>query len=150
MKSNKSASRLLCSIIICNHIAELDDINSENLNEKLEHYAQNLFTNEIDDRFIDLEYSKNFAKNLLLEVTSSFEKLNELISVNSNKENSHTIIPKLLQAIILCGLAELSKKESPTKVVISEYINLAKLYFKKKEVSYVNAVLDKFSKITEN
>ena len=55
---------------------------------------------------------------------------------------------KLLKIILFAGVFELLfKHNTPTKVVISEYVVASEFFLERGQIKYLNAILDKLSKI---
>ncbi len=64
----------------------------------------------------------------------------------SDKWNKDRVLP-LVRMILRCGVFELMVlMETPTPVVISEYVKLAELFFDEPEKKLVHALLDKIAK----
>jgi len=56
-------------------------------------------------------------------------------------------IDTLLRSILRCGVFELStRKDVPSRVVISEYLDVAKAFFEEDEPKLVNGVLDRLAR----
>lgn len=56
-------------------------------------------------------------------------------------------IDTLLRSILRCGVFELStRKDVPSRVVISEYIDIAKAFFEEDEPKLINGVLDRLAR----
>ena len=55
---------------------------------------------------------------------------------------------KLLKIILFAAVFELMYKHSiPKKVVINEYVKASEFFLEKAQISYLNAILDKLSKL---
>ena len=68
----------------------------------------------------------------------------QLIASALSKEGSLDKLETTLQAILQVGVFELiSPLETPTEVVINEYVDLTHAFFEKQTVGLVNGVLDK-------
>ena len=70
------------------------------------------------------------------------ENIYEILEKNCLKRKFHKT-DKITKCILALGTCELLYTETPTKVILNEYINLSKLYADKNSFSLVNAVLDK-------
>ncbi len=80
-------------------------------------------------------YISNFDKNLVIE------KLNSKINFNRTFQKCDRIIQSLILAII----SELEiTDEYKIKIVINDYLNISKTLVSKKEISMINALIQKF------
>ena len=72
--------------------------------------------------------------------------IDSIIKVNSSKPKEVPTQNPLVYSILLAALAEMLKFEEVDKrIIISEYLNIAAGFFDRPEISFINAVLDKFS-----
>ena len=97
-------------------------------------------------------YSKNQYKKYIKDVVSGTIERKELIEeiIISNLKNDINLkrTDKLLKIILFSAVFELMFKHTiPKNVVISEYIHASELFLEKAQISYLNAILDKLSKI---
>ena len=87
-------------------------------------------TKEIIDFAVKEKSSIDFIISNFSERTKEMDKINPLV-----------------YSILVIALAEMLKFEKTKKpIIISEYISIANDFFGKGELSFVNAVLDKFSR----
>lgn len=87
-------------------------------------------TKEIIDFAVKEKSSIDFVITNYSERTKELDKMNPLV-----------------YSILIVALAEMMKFEKTKKaIIISEYINIANDFFGRGEVSFINAVLDKFAK----
>lgn len=97
-------------------------------------------------------YSKNQYKKYIKDVVSGTLERIELIeeTIINNLENDINLkkTDKLLKIILFAAVFELMYKHSiPKKVVISEYVKASEFFLEKAQISYLNAILDKLSKL---
>ena len=82
--------------------------------------------------------SLGLSKQIIGTAIESLEKINALIAKHTNSKCN-----KVENAIIFTALAEsFSSTETPKKVLINEYIELAKQFGTKSSASFINAFLD--------
>ena len=63
----------------------------------------------------------------------------------------HLAHEHLARAILRAGTYELlARPDIPTKVIINEYVDLAKAFFEDSKPGFVNGVLDKLARITRS
>ena len=98
-----------------------------------------------------IDYPKNQYKKFIKDVVSGTLERNELIEEAVNKHLSDDIdlvkTDKLLKIILFASVFELMfKHNTPTKVIISEYLLAAEYFLEKIQIGYLNAILDKISK----
>ena len=136
VNSKKSSSRLFAVQIL--YEMELNDKSYELILEALS-----------DDYFLELEKinnngkpSKNYIEKLIKGVSNNQKEIDELISRNlTNRKLSN--LDSLMRSILRISVYELIYEfKIPKKVVLNEYIEIAKLFFNGEEPSLINAVLD--------
>ena len=98
-----------------------------------------------------IDYPKNQYKKFIKDVASGTLERNELIEEAVNKHLFDDIdlvkTDKLLKIILFASVFELMfKHNTPTKVIISEYLLAAEYFLEKIQIGYLNAILDKISK----
>ena len=84
-------------------------------------------------------------------VTCTLER-SELIEETIYKHLNHDIdlkkTDKLLKIILFAAIFELMfKHNNPKKVIISEYLLASEFFLEKVQIGYLNAILDKISKV---
>ena len=97
-------------------------------------------------------YSKNQYKKYIKDVVSGtlerIELIEETIINNLERDINLKKTDKLLKIILFAAVFELMFKHSiPKKVVISEYVKASEFFLEKAQISYLNAILDKLSKL---
>ncbi len=100
----------------------------------------------------EIVYPKNQFKKYIKDVVSGTIERTELIEETINSHLSDDInlkkTDKLLKIILFSAIFELLFKHNiPKKVVISEYVHASEFFLEKAQISYLNAILDKLSKI---
>ena len=98
-----------------------------------------------------IDYPKNQYKKFIKDVVSGTLERNELIEETVNKHLSTDIdlvkTDKLLKIILFASVFVLMfKHNTPTKVIISEYLLASEYFLEKIQIGYLNAILDKISK----
>ena len=111
---------------------------------------QKLYGNSLNPD-ADIEYPKSQYKKFIKDVVQGTIERNDLIV-----ETIKNYIPddldlkrtdKLLKIIIFAAIFELMyKHNSPTKVIISEYVKTSEFFLENAQIKFVNAILDKISK----
>ncbi len=100
----------------------------------------------------EIIYPKNQYKKYIKDVVSGTLERTELIEETIIKHLDKDIdlkkTDKLLKIILFSAVFELMfKHNTPKKVVIYEYVKASEFFLEKAQISYVNAILDKLSKI---
>ena len=100
----------------------------------------------------EIEYPKNQYKKLIKDVVTGTLERSELIEETINNHLSDDInlkkTDKLLKIILFAAIFELMfKHNNPKKVVISEYLLASEFFLEKVQIGYLNAILDKLSKV---
>ncbi len=99
-----------------------------------------------------IQYSKNQYKKFIKDVVTGTLERSELIEETITKNIGDDInlkkTDKLLKIILFAAVFELLfKHNNPKKVVISEYILVSEYFLEKVQIGYLNAILDKLSKV---
>ena len=99
-----------------------------------------------------IEFPKNQYKKFIKDVVIGTIERSELIEETVNKYLNNDIdlkkTDKLLKIILFAAIFELLfKHNNPKKVVISEYILASEFFLEKVQIGYLNAILDKISKV---
>ena len=97
-------------------------------------------------------YSKNQYKKYIKDVVSGtierIELIEETIIRHLDKDIDLKKTDKLLKIILFSAVFELMfKQNTPKNVVISEYVRASEFFLEKSQISYLNAILDKLSKL---
>ena len=100
----------------------------------------------------EIEYPKSQYKQFIKDVVSGTLERSELIeeTININLSDDIDLLKtdKLLKIILFAGVFELMfKHNTPTKVIISEYLLASEYFLEKIQIGYLNAILDKISKL---
>ena len=100
----------------------------------------------------DIQYSKNQYKKFIKDVVSGTlersELIEETVKKHLNKDINLVKTDKLLKIILFAAIFELLfKHNNPKKVIISEYLLASEYFLEKVQIGYLNAILDKISKV---
>ena len=100
---------------------------------------------------VEIDYPKNQYKKFIKDVVSGTLERSDLIEETVNSYLSEDITlektDKLLKIILFAAVFELMfKHNTPTKVIISEYVLASEYFLEKIQIGYLNAMLDKISK----
>ena len=97
-------------------------------------------------------YPKNQYKKYIKDVVSGTlergELIEETIIKNLKKDIDLSKTDKLLKIILFSAVFELMfRHNTPKNVIISEYVKGIKFFLEKAQISYLNAILDKISRL---
>ena len=111
---------------------------------------QKLYANSLNSESI-IEYPKSQYKKFIKDVVQGTIERNDLIEETISKYLSKDLdlkrTDKLLKIIVFAGVFELMfKHNSPTKVIINEYVKTSEFFLEKAQIKFVNAILDKIAK----
>ncbi len=100
----------------------------------------------------NIEYSKNQYKKFIKDVVEGTLERSELIESTIKKTISNDIdfkkTDKILKIILFAAIFELMFiHKNPKKVIISEYLLASEYFLEKVQIGYLNAILDKLSKV---
>ena len=91
---------------------------------------------------------KKFIKDVVSGTLERIELIENEIVKNLDKDINLEKTDKLLKIILFSAVFELMfKHNTPKNVVISEYVRASEFFLEKAQISYLNAVLDKLSKV---
>ena len=111
---------------------------------------QKLYGNSLNSD-ADIEYPKSQYKKFIKDVVQGTIERNDLIieTIKNHIPDDLDLkrTDKLLRIIIFAAIFELMfKHNSPTKVIINEYVKTSEFFLEKAQIKFVNAILDKISK----
>jgi N utilization substance protein B len=100
----------------------------------------------------EIIYPKNQYKKYIKDVVSGtlerIELIEEAIVKHLDKDINLKRTDKLLKIILFSAVFELMfKHNTPKNVIISEYVQASEFFLEKAQIKYLNAVLDKLSKL---
>ena len=100
----------------------------------------------------EISFPKNQYKKFIKDVVNGTLERSELIEETVNKHLADDInlkkTDKLLKIILFAAIFELMfKHNNPKKVIISEYLLASEFFLEKVQIGYLNAILDKISKV---
>ena len=100
---------------------------------------------------VEIDYPKNQYKKFIKDVVTGTLERTDLIEEIVNERLSEDIdlakTDKLLKIILFAGVFELMfKHNTPTKVIINEYLQASEYFLEKIQIGYLNAILDKMAK----
>ena len=98
-----------------------------------------------------IEYPKSQYKKFIKDVVSGTLERTDLIETKINsyltKDINLNKTDKLLKIILFAAIFEMMfKHNTPTKVIISEYLIASEHFLEKIQIGYLNAILDKIAK----
>ena len=99
-----------------------------------------------------ISYNKSQYKKFIKDVTEGTierkDLIEETIIKHLDKDINLQKTDKLLKIILFSAVFELIfKHNTPKNVVISEYVKASEFFLEKSQISYLNAILDKLSKL---
>jgi len=115
---------------------------------------QKLYGNSLNADAV-IEYPKSQYKKFIKDVVQGTIERHDLIQETISKYLAEDLdlkrTDKLLKIIINAAIFELMfKHNSPTKVIINEYVKTSEYFLEKAQIKFVNAILDKISKNIRN
>ena len=99
-----------------------------------------------------IDFPKSQFKKFIKDVVTGTLERSELIedTINQNLKNDIDLkkTDKLLKIILFAAVFELLfKHNNPKKVIINEYLLASEYFLEKVQIGYLNAILDKISKV---
>ena len=106
----------------------------------------NFYNNEKIFKFPKHRYKK-FIKDVVLGTIERNDIINEEIKNHLTKDLNLKKIDKVFEIIIKSAIYEiLYKPNTPTKIIIKEYLTASNFFIENSQTKYLNALLDKVSK----
>ena len=91
---------------------------------------------------------KKFIKDVVTGTLERTELIEETIVTHIGSDIELKKTDKLLKIILFaCVFELLFKHNTPKNVVISEYVGASEFFLEKAQIKYLNAILDKISKL---
>ena len=98
--------------------------------------------------FIQKNQYKKYIKDVVSGTLERIELIEETIIKNLDKDIDLKKTDKMLKIILFSAVFELMfKHNTPKNVIISEYVRVSEFFLERAQISYMNAVLDKLSKL---
>ena len=99
----------------------------------------------------DITFPKHRFKKFIKDVVNGTIERNEIIVTEVNNYLSDDVklnkLDKVFQVIIKSAIFEfLYKTNTPTRIIIKEYLNASNFFLEDSQTKYLNALLDKISK----
>ena len=99
-----------------------------------------------------VEYPKSQYKKFIKDVVEGTLERSELIESTINDHLNSDIdlkkTDKLIKIVLFAAVFELLfKHNNPKKVIINEYVLASEYFLEKVQIGYLNAILDKISKV---
>ncbi|MDJ0612173.1 MAG: transcription antitermination factor NusB [Rhizobiaceae bacterium] len=118
------------------------DISGAGISETVSEYEQLRIGQEVDGEEY-LEADLAWFRGIVAGVVNEQTTLDPLIHEKLPDDWPLSRIDMLLRSVLRCGVFELmNRKDVPARVVIAEYLEVAKAFFDAEEPRLVNAVLD--------
>ena len=123
--------------------------NKQNVSPRVR-VIQKLYGNSLNSEAI-IDYQKSQYKKFIKDVVQGTIERNDLIEETVSKYLAEDLdlkrTDKLLKIIIFAAIFELMfRHNSPTKVIINEYVKTSEFFLEKAQIKFVNAILDKIAK----
>ena len=122
------------------------DVSDARLAETIEEYENIRIGQELDgDEY--LEADRGWFRGIVSGVVTEQARLDPAINSSLPDDWPLSRIDMLLRSVLRAGVFELMKrKDVPARVIISEYLDVAKAFFVEEEPRLVNGVLDKIAR----
>ena len=103
----------------------------------------------------DITFPKHRFKKFIKDVVNGTIERNEIIVAEVKNYLSDDVklnkLDKVFQVIIKSAIFEfLYKTNTPTRIIIKEYLNVSNFFLEDSQTKYLNALLDKISKKIRN
>jgi len=142
----KSKTRLAFIQYIFLSLSSNDDLNI--IKNDFNDYFHNLSVSSIDDKFDSkIQFNKKMF-NQLIDNYNEFIKNNDpnlLVNPLIDFERKFSKWSKINQSIVLSIISELEiVPKEKVKIILNDYLNIAKSFISIKELKMINAIIDKY------
>lgn len=93
---------------------------------------------------------KKWLKELITGTGKHLPEIDGMIAANLSENWKPERVSSILRSILRLAIYELWQTDTPPKVVINEYVDLAHAFFDEKEPKFINAMLDKISRTLQS
>jgi len=146
--NKKSFSRFFATQILFSYFFDIKE-NSDLKDLKTfieDYYISDEFSKEDSE-----EYKKNinmeFLDKLVYGTVEHIDVIDLILNENLIGKYTFNVIDNLIKIILRLAMFEFKYTETDKKIIINEYVDIAGEYFDDKATSFVNAILDKLSKL---
>ena len=119
---------------------------NNSINKVADEFDKYRFNKIFDESNKKLKYDKIYYNNLITWIERFNEKndYEDFFSVFLKKKRPYKRLDIITKAILIVGTSEINNnKKLNKKILINDYIEIAKTFLNKPEVSLINAILDK-------
>ena len=103
-----------------------------------------IFDNNFD--YLISDVNKKLLTEMINGVIDNQKQIDSIIKKNLSSNWKFNRLDKILKAVLRGAVYEISYKlNTPSKVIINEYIDITHSFYSQKEPEFVNAILDKIA-----
>lgn len=123
------------------------EISGANVAEIVAEYENTRLGQDIDgEQYLSADVA--YFRGIMSGVVADQKEIDPIINDALISDWPLSRIDNILRAVLRCGAFELkSRKDVPARVIISEYVDVAKAFFEVEEPRMVNGVLDKIARL---
>lgn len=139
-KSTRTVSRVAAVQVL--YLIDFNKIDPDNETALKETFDEVMSNYEPE---LHSDNDKKFILNLIEKIFDIENDVGRVISSHLLKQKNIDQLNIMLKSILRCGVCELMHFKTPYKVVVSEYVNIARDFVSPNEVNFTNAILDKIA-----
>ena len=145
-RGDKHSRRTLARLNAVQALYQLEQDDSRTAREVVEEFLLHRVGAEMDgDQFKDSD--KPLFEDIVIHAKERQEEIDGMIAETLEKERKTDRLEVVLLVLLRAATYEfLARIDSPAKVLIKEYVGIARTFFTGKEPALVNGVLDKIAK----
>ncbi|MCF8468676.1 MAG: transcription antitermination factor NusB [Sneathiella sp.] len=145
-RGDKHSRRTLARLNAVQALYQLEQDDSRTAREVVEEFLLHRVGAEMDgDQFKDSD--KPLFEDIVIHTKERQEEIDGMIAETLEKERKTDRLEVVLLVLLRAATYEfLARIDSPAKVLIKEYVGIARTFFTGKEPALVNGVLDKIAK----
>ncbi|MBI28319.1 MAG: hypothetical protein CMI95_00275 [Pelagibacteraceae bacterium] len=118
----------------------------ESLNRVALEFNEHRFNKKYEELNVQLNYDKDYYNKLILYIEKFDLKYDyeDFFSLYIKEKRPYKRLDIITKSILIVGASEIyNDKNIKKNIIINEYIEIAKGFLNKPEVSFINAILDK-------
>lgn len=94
----------------------------------------------------NVDFNQKFLKTLLYKTLDNKEEIDQIIINNLSENWNYNRIGFVSRCILRIAVFEIKyTPQTPLKVIIDEYTNIAATFFDEKDIGFINGILDKIA-----
>ncbi len=149
MSKRKFTSRSVARLNAVQALYQLDK-GDDNASSVIKDFLENRMGSDVEGDLYKQPDTTLFV-SLVRGTEAQLDTLDEMVTAHLGEGWTLHRMDGVLKAILRVGAYELAfASDTPTPVILNEYLDITRAFFDTKEVAFINSVLDKIAKIVRS